>query len=615
MGGTDDSDPRDELSKWIDAQRAEISKFQAEVQGELSSWSDATSSPSATSSSTSTTADKGPFSRFKRFVDDNLSTIYTGLKHFPSNIAELKARMQEERTAREAEEREIWYRWTGTGDSPDHIRMSIDRATPDEREEARESVRMLLAEAATKNQHLSMEKMRALYADDEQAPGALDTFANPMLSFGGACYYKEESVDNLPSTARWGWPAPKPRWLSVDWFKRSPYSPVRLQEDPITADDGAVWRAAFEDLLCAALDKPMTLSDERFGQRYPYGKMQSTRFSPGLDWMLSLQCRGVLPPQLPSLYQKADPFGYLSSLHPRDEDARWRNNLPRKTLPLRPLASEIEELIDAVSTKSGPQSLWGRPRDTVYHEQMRHVGAGVEQQIEARHRQEIQQSRNPEEACPIAKLWSVPETEAELYDQFPPNLPPSELYSPVRQPRNASPATQTEYDENHDDDEDDDDDDDEEWDVQTGDMYGYVTEAEEDARLKDFEKRLAEMVRAERERTQTGAPLDANDKELAKRHAQRSLGQDTTPPTAESASTTPTPHSAILSQLTTTQTTRSPDGSVTTKVVLKQRFADGTEQEHESVHTSHENVVSRGGDGKEVQEAEKNGKKKGWFWT
>jgi hypothetical protein len=75
----------------------------------------------------------------------------------------------------------------------------------------------------------------------------------------------------------------------------------------------------------------------------------------------------------------------------------------------------------------------------------------------------------------------------------------------------------------------------------------------------------------------------------------------------------------ILSQLTTTHTTRLPDGTVTTKVTLKQRFADGREEQHESVQTTHEK------DGQSdledsAEQKPSNAKagretKNGWFWS
>ena len=72
----------------------------------------------------------------------------------------------------------------------------------------------------------------------------------------------------------------------------------------------------------------------------------------------------------------------------------------------------------------------------------------------------------------------------------------------------------------------------------------------------------------------------------------------------------------VLSSLTTKHTTRLADGTVTTKVVLKQRFADGREEEEEKVHTYQDTARQQklaqaedGSDGKGKKSAG------GWFWT
>ena len=82
-----------------------------------------------------------------------------------------------------------------------------------------------------------------------------------------------------------------------------------------------------------------------------------------------------------------------------------------------------------------------------------------------------------------------------------------------------------------------------------------------------------------------------------------------------STQTMPTSPSAlmvdVLSSLTTTQTTRLPDGTVTTKVVLKQRFADGREETEEKVHICHEPSPQQA----DRTEAMSDQPKKGWFWT
>ncbi|KAF2087580.1 hypothetical protein K490DRAFT_56681 [Saccharata proteae CBS 121410] len=70
--------------------------------------------------------------------------------------------------------------------------------------------------------------------------------------------------------------------------------------------------------------------------------------------------------------------------------------------------------------------------------------------------------------------------------------------------------------------------------------------------------------------------------------------------------------SRILSMLTTTHRSVEADGSVTTKVVLKKRFADGREETSETVNTESGNgaqLRSRTDDGAA------GGKKGGWFWA
>lgn len=80
---------------------------------------------------------------------------------------------------------------------------------------------------------------------------------------------------------------------------------------------------------------------------------------------------------------------------------------------------------------------------------------------------------------------------------------------------------------------------------------------------------------------------------------------------------------SILSTLTTTVRTTDPDGTVHTKVVLKKRFTDGTEESTESVHTTpgesggsttgFQQQQSPSGSviGEEVRKRERG---KGWFW-
>ena len=83
---------------------------------------------------------------------------------------------------------------------------------------------------------------------------------------------------------------------------------------------------------------------------------------------------------------------------------------------------------------------------------------------------------------------------------------------------------------------------------------------------------------------------------------------------------------SILSTLTTTERTVASDGSITTKVVLKKRFADGREESSETVHTQRgqgndqppRDPWKAFQDTQSVQAESKNGEKKkgsGWFWS
>ncbi|KAF2204419.1 hypothetical protein GQ43DRAFT_437932 [Delitschia confertaspora ATCC 74209] len=81
---------------------------------------------------------------------------------------------------------------------------------------------------------------------------------------------------------------------------------------------------------------------------------------------------------------------------------------------------------------------------------------------------------------------------------------------------------------------------------------------------------------------------------------------------------------SVLSTLTTTERTVQPDGTVTTKVVLKKRFADGREESSETVQTQRGHEDDTKDVWREMREAqfggsfgtdEGKGKKSGWFWS
>lgn len=654
-----------------------------------------------------------PFERFKGFVDSNFALLSDGFKRFPSNIRELKQRMQEEREARRAEELDVWRRWTGSEDSPDHIRMQVDRASKGEKEDVKAATFMLLRESFERNKHVPAQKILELYRDDEWGFGSLDQFATPMLSFGGACYYKPETVENLPSTARWGWPAATQKWLSIEWFKRSPYSPIRLEAHPNLEPKGEKWRAAFEDLLLVSLDKTMQTT-EKIGQRIPRGKPQSTYHGPGLDWMLSLQCRGILPPQLPSLYQ-----------HYRHETGRqW----------FKPAHTRVLPDLDAITSQ---RSHCKYPRaEADIAALMDEVG--IQAQPDTDGFSQLTPAMIPQSA------WRVPDTEAELYEQMEPQLPAecatpllntqqeddfialNESMGQILKNRDFNYALDRifDYEKRHGKEdallntvlasmsEDEIDnafehltryDNDIEHLRRFGEcvdrrerreqefqqakelwpgmedlrasglppekvgLHLYLRELEVleeqnkrrirtanalakaeklgyDFKGWDWDNLPIEELEAELERESAstesrrktvlakaarlgydfngwgydGLPVQELEDELlrmeqyAKRDGQAQQQQVVRDVDAE------VKRPDVLSQLTTTETVRMPDGTVTTKVVLKRRFADGREETKETVHTSNEALEAQAAEEKARVEAERKregGKGKGWFWT
>ena len=83
--------------------------------------------------------------------------------------------------------------------------------------------------------------------------------------------------------------------------------------------------------------------------------------------------------------------------------------------------------------------------------------------------------------------------------------------------------------------------------------------------------------------------------------------------------------SSILSTLTTTERTVSPDGSIRTKVVLKKRFTDGREESTETVHTQRGQEEAQRRDPRRAlhdaqktqaeNESKTSQKSSGWFWS
>ncbi|KAK4501392.1 hypothetical protein PRZ48_007201 [Zasmidium cellare] len=616
--GRDDSWPWND--KWLKSIKDEHDKFFTELKNE--GWRLEKELGNDDNTSTS------PFTAFKKFVDSSFQGFTDGFKNFPSNIAELRAKMQREQERLHEEELDISRRWTGSEDTPDHIQLELLRSTEQERREAFDATTSILAEAQRRNAHVPKAKIAALFNDPESMLGYLDRLASPMLALGGAWYYMPETGDRLPTADSWRWLAPQPRWLSVDWFKRSPYSPIRLEAHPDLGLEGEKWRAAFEDLMDASLDKPME-SRERVGMRALHGKPQSTYHGPGLEWLLSLQCRGILPPLLPrahndvdskSMLQSSTPGSIIDTIRQHKQDLSLNSEQAKRWHTS--LYQDISDLMSEIATKS--------TSDTVAEpiEGLPPLEGVAPYRIQPATEQDLYDSPHiwssialPDESQSTpsqTKVFADEETrkfkwETEKYEALTHALKDGDIDA-------ATDVLNDWYDVRGEID----------WFVEDqinrlADLNQAITQSKlpfDHPQKQEAYRFLDELTRTDVEKfkqheqeldllrrlSDDGERSEEEEKEFIDRLEQERVNLDRM--VGEKVEEQPVVQQKpeVLSALTTTETTRLPDGTITTKVVLRKRFADGREETSESVHTAKEDL--------EQQHQSEDGKtkKKGWFW-
>lgn len=299
-----------------------------------------------------------PLIAFKHFVDDSFAAI----TEFSDNLSALRQAAQDRHVsgekayeARQALQDEAFERWAGPAGSRAHMAGGTmkgnggywrSQLTP---EETAATAKLLVQNSEWENRHVDPSRIAALFEDSDFNPFYHGEENSPWPFLSGS-----PSFSNNGSALCRNAPSPT-RWLSIDWFKHSPYSPVNLEADPKLGKYDTKWRHAFEDLLEAALDKPIT-SRERFGNRGTLSGTVSTWRGPGLDWMLSLQCRGILPPQLPSMYKGGpvnasffDQVGLFSMMQDRwGTEQRPYRELDNPYLQRRMLDGEWAQLLEEI---------------------------------------------------------------------------------------------------------------------------------------------------------------------------------------------------------------------------------------------------------------------------
>ncbi|QIX01773.1 hypothetical protein AMS68_007290 [Peltaster fructicola] len=520
-----------------------------------------------TQQETATTEQPGhPFIAFKHFVDDQFRAI-TQLTSF----ADLRQKMQAASEAQTQHERAAHFRWTGRDVSPDHDEMMVQRMDGIDQNAAFDATLMLIREASKRNASVDPSKIEALYHDNEFLVFEHDRFAGPLLSFGGACYYMPETSDNLPSTASlFGrWPLPAPRFLSIDWFKNSVYSPVNIE-----ADDAAwgsshcpgKWRIAFEDLLCETLSKSSPRPPEDGHRPNHPGNVQFAWAGPGIDWMLSLYCRGILPPH-PSLssIKGRDNFGVLE--HVRQT---W-SSLAGSWAPMS-AEKEFAALARAVASPPAPANTFvvrveAQPHHTPppvrlgsdkFFEELRFRGSHFSS-ADAYHFWQCISNERADDAAKLIVAWEGKGRDVEeLIDDEDIVLDYLEM--------NTAPEL---------------------WPL-----------------CEALEKAHSELLFKQ---ASYAAELEATRSTLADRERIDPIARVEQPKTEDLSHLAAQASPGILAALTTTQTTRMPDGSVTTKVVLKKRFADGREEITESVKVEYPEQAADAKDS--------SSKPRGWFWS
>lgn len=630
MGGKDDTDKdrRGFPDDVFEQMRREHERFMREIEEDTriarQLQDDLLKRKNHESSAPASNRNSNFFVDFKDFIDASFSSLAESFRDLPGNIAELKAKMQEEREARKKDQLARWKRWTGIEESPDYAQLRKERATPETRNESITAALLLLEENRAKNKHVPAEKITALFQDPEFRPRLLhpDLSSAPMLSPGGACYYQADNGYNAPSTAIWRFSEHQPRWLSINWFKSSPYSPISLEAHRDLGVHGAKWRAAFEDLLSASLGKSMQ-SQEQVGYRWPYNNPQSTYTGPGLDWMLSLVCRGILPMQYPlnfniKAHEKrgVSPYVLTRLRQAESEGLLVDTPCPKHVNGHVPgLCSRLGELLDEIATPAPQQTakqmeltnaetVEPEAEQDLYERLYTNVtgreegrGQRVEVKTEpvafqpspAEHRQDSEAERQ----------WFQNQKRADVADA---------LFDALERGDTAA-VTQCLLSSA-------------EVDLALGELI--------DETLRDWDQAASpamwkptlsralklmnhpnEVIREVEERLQQEA--DALGLNIASRNikaeAKKMVDGDVKPQGNSNVD--------ILSSLTTTQTTRLPDGTVTTKVVLKQRFADGREETQEKVHTYQEPTQKQQEHQRldDTVDVEQPKKKKGWFWS
>lgn len=246
-----------------------------------------------------------PLSYFRHFIDSQFDRLATGIHAIPDIMSDMRSRVEpHHKSSYETASPMIWL---------SQARRPCPYSPAEPSKEAQQAVKLLLAQSQKRNSIIDRRLMSRLFTD-----------------------LGDDSTRRGSSRSR------DPCWLGVDWFESSPYSPAQIEVHQHTHQQGSMWRAAFEDLLCAELGKPLSAHAAWSNQRADQALYSAWAQEPR-DWMLGLSCRGVLPPHLPNLYR----YNFESQDHMLKNIVTADYQRPRVPTPV---LCDLLKLADAVST-------------------------------------------------------------------------------------------------------------------------------------------------------------------------------------------------------------------------------------------------------------------------
>lgn len=181
--------------------------------------------------------DANPFVAFRRFADDQVSTLMNGVFSISSLFGSPPTSPR-----RSIQDYEKWLQEARESSEAGRIMDVYTRAHKESQQAVKEDVQESSGDDDS-------EPLRCPYRPAEQVPRPEKPGLDSMDDASRSCLALAALSPRLPSTV-FAAPVSGDQLPSVPiYLLYSPYSPLRLEQQPYLCDHGAKWREAFEDLL------------------------------------------------------------------------------------------------------------------------------------------------------------------------------------------------------------------------------------------------------------------------------------------------------------------------------------------------------------------------------